>query len=135
MPAHTAPIEVYEPTLPWPAGSRRVRDSSARGGTAGVEPDAAAAAWTSASVVRADQPLARVAGLLLSISQNNSYEGRDPEIVPDALTSGFVADLLGVDIGTLAALLVDLNRRGLIEGAPNSSLRLKDVAGLERLSE
>ncbi|CAN1724546.1 Helix-turn-helix domain-containing protein [Hyphomicrobium sp. 1Nfss2.1] len=129
MPAHTAPIDVYEPTLPWPTGGRRGRDGSAR-----VEPDAAAE-WTSASVPRANQPLARVAGLLLSISQNNSYEGRDPEIVPDALTSGFVADLLGVDIGTLAALLVDLNHRGLIEGAPNSALRLKDVAGLERLSE
>jgi len=79
--------------------------------------------------------LARVASLLLSISHNNGYEGRDPETIPDALTSGFVADLLGVDIGTLAALLVDLNRRGLIEGAPNSALRLKDVAGLESLSQ
>jgi len=133
MPAHNAPTDVYEPTLPWPAGARRVHDRSVRNSAANAEPDAAVA-WTSASVARADQPLARVAALLLSISHNNGYEGREPETIPDALTSGFVADLLGVDIGTLAALLVDLNHRGLIEGTPNSALRLKDVAGLERLS-
>jgi len=90
-------------------------------------------AWGSRVAV-ADQPLARVAALLLSIAQNNSYEGRDPRHIPDALTSGFVADLLGVDIGTLTCLLVDLRRRGLVETDDKSNLYLADVAGLEKLA-
>lgn len=81
-----------------------------------------------------DEPLARVAALLVSISRNNSYEGRDPRTVPDALTSGFVADLLGVDISMLAGLLVDLRRRGLIESGAGATLRLRDIPGLERLA-
>jgi CRP/FNR family transcriptional regulator len=80
-----------------------------------------------------EDPLARVAALLISISRNNSYEGRDPGVMPDALTSGFVADLLGIDIDELAALLVDLNRRGLVENC-GSILKLKDMPALERLA-
>jgi hypothetical protein len=80
-----------------------------------------------------EDPLARVAALLISISRNNSYEGRDPGVMPDALTSGFVADLLGIDIDELAALLVDLNRRGLVENC-GSILKLKDMPALECLA-
>jgi hypothetical protein len=82
----------------------------------------------------ADEPLMRVAALLVSISRNNSYEGRDPALVPDTLTSGFVADLLGLDIDALATLLVELQRQGLIESNQAATLRLKDIAGLERLA-
>lgn len=82
-----------------------------------------------------DKPLARVAALLVSISRNNSYEGRDPRQLPDTLTSGFVADLLGIDIGSLAALLVDLRRLGLIDSDPSSALLLKDISGLEMLAD
>jgi hypothetical protein len=78
-------------------------------------------------------PLARIAALLVSISRNNGYEGRDPSVMPDALTSGFVADLIGVDIDELATLLLDLSRRGLVESGP-SNLTLKDIPGLERLA-
>jgi CRP/FNR family transcriptional regulator len=85
-------------------------------------------------IATSDNPLARVAALLVSISRNNGYEGRDPQQLPDTLTSGFVADLLGIDIGSLAALLVDLRRRGLIESDPSSALLLKDVDGLEMLA-
>ncbi len=113
-----------EPTLSWPTDSRRV-DRVSRADTS--------QSWSSENVARAEQPLARVAALLLSISQNNSYEGRDPTAVPDALTSGFVADLLGVDIATLAGLLVDLRRRGLVECDTGATLRLKDLGGLEEL--
>src|SRR4051812_4802193 len=45
-------------------------------------------------------PLERVAALLIAIAKNNSHEGRDPLAIPDALASGFVADLLGVPIAT-----------------------------------
>lgn len=105
-----------EPTLSWPMEVRRGAYSPSRSG-----------------VPAAESPLARGAALLLSISQNNTYEGRDPATVPDALSSGFVADLLGVDIGTLAALLVDLRGRGLVECGADSTLRLKDIDGLQEL--
>lgn len=114
-----------EPTLSWPSDSHR---TSARQRPVEVGKPG----WSSRNVEPAAQPLARVAALLVSIAQTNTYEGRDPTVVPDALTSGFVADLLGVEIGTLAALLVDLRRRGLIDNDP-AGLRLKDIEGLERL--
>jgi hypothetical protein len=110
-----------EPTLSWPTEGRRRAERPVHAG------------WSSRDVAVAEQPLARVAALLLSIAQNNSYEGRDPGYVPDALSSGFVADLLGVDVATLAALLVDLKQRGLVEAGPGSALQLKDIAGLEQL--
>lgn len=82
----------------------------------------------------ADPPLSNVAALLIAIAQNNSCEGRDPKAMPEGLTSGFVADLLGVDIAMLAALLHDLRRRGLIDCAASSAtIRLKDVDALRRL--
>ena len=97
--------------------------------------DALTARRRSLEIAAADKPLSRVAALLVSISRNNGYEGRDPHVVPDTLTSGFVADLLGMNIASLAALLVDLRRRGLIDSDPSSALRLKDLAGLETLAD
>lgn len=80
-------------------------------------------------------PLQRVAAFLVAISHNNSYEGRDPRVIPDSLASGFVADLLGLGLTSLAATLVELKARGLIVAAPQSGLRLMDLAGLESLAE
>ena len=86
--------------------------------------DALTARRRSLEIAAADKPLSRVAALLVSISRNNGYDGRDPHVMPDTLTSGFVADLLGLDIASLAALLVDSRRRGLIDSDPSSALRL-----------
>ena len=97
--------------------------------------DALTARRRSLEIAATDKPLARVAALLVSISRNNGYEGRDPRVMPDTLTSGFVADLLGIDIASLAALLIDLRRRGLIDSEPSSAPRLKDLAGLETLAD
>ena len=97
--------------------------------------DALSARRRSLEIGARDNPLSRVAALLVSISRNNGYEGRDPKSMPDTLTSGFVADLLGLDIGSLAALLVDLRRRGLIDSDPTPTLRLKDLKGLEALAD
>lgn len=100
-----------------------------------VVDDALTARRRSLEITAAGKPLSRVAALLVSISRNNTYEGRDPGLVPDTLTSGFVADLLGIDIASLAALLVELRRRGLIDNGPSSALCLKDIAGLEMLAD
>lgn len=78
------------------------------------------------------KPLARVASLLLAISRNNSCEGRDPNLVPDALTSGFIADLLGVSVARLADLLVELASHGLVQASP-AGLRLLNIGALESL--
>jgi hypothetical protein len=78
--------------------------------------------------------LERVAALLLAISKNNSHERRDPLAIPDSLTCGFLADLLGVPIATLASLLRTLGERGLVGAGSNSGLRLKDLPGLEKLA-
>ena len=114
-----------EPILPWP-NSRRVVGRT-------PPPLPSEAGWSSHTVRRPEEPLAKVAALLIAISQNNTYEGRDPSQVPDALSSGFVADLLGVDVETLASLLIDLRRRGLIEPGDDHTLRLKDLDGLHQL--
>jgi hypothetical protein len=83
----------------------------------------------------ARRPIERLASLLLAISRNNSYEGRDPNSIPDALTSGFVGDLLGVSVALLADLLVELASHGLVEASPAHGLRLVDIGGLEKLAD
>ena len=79
-------------------------------------------------------PMARVAALLLSIAETNRYEGRDPLTVPRSLSSGFVADLLGMSVDGLAHVLMEMELRGLIEPGGSSTLRLKDVAALSELA-
>ena len=81
------------------------------------------------------KPLERVAALLVAISRNNTYEGRDPRTIPDALTAGFVAQLLGIDVGTLADLLVSLEYQGLVASTASAGLKLTNLAGLERLAD
>jgi len=79
--------------------------------------------------------LQRVAALLSAISRNNCHEGRDPVLIPDCLTSGFVADLLGLRVSDLADVLVELEHRGLVTQAQGSALRLRNLPALERLIE
>ena len=76
----------------------------------------------------------RVAALLSSISHNNCYEGRDPAVIPDCFSSGFVADLLGLSVDDLADALVELKRLGLVQ-EQGSAIRLTDLRALEKLIE
>ena len=76
----------------------------------------------------------RLAALLSAISHNNRYEGRDPAVIPDCFSSGFVADLLGLRLDDLCDALVELKRRSLVQ-AEGSALRLTDLPALERLVE
>ena len=80
-------------------------------------------------------PLQRIASLLIAISRNNSYEGRDPHAIPDTLTSGFVAQLLGIEVPALAHLLATLEHQGMVARAPNAGLRLTNLVSLERLAD
>lgn len=75
----------------------------------------------------------QLAALLISISRNNHYEGRDPAAIPDDLASGFVAELLAVDMGILTDALIALQQRGLVK-AEGHGLRLTNINALERLA-
>ncbi len=80
-----------------------------------------------------ERTINQLAALLIGISRNNQYEGRDPTCIPDNLASGFVAELLGVKIGRLAGALIALQQRGLVK-AEGHGLRLTNVIALERLA-
>lgn len=79
-------------------------------------------------------PLGRLAALLTAISRNNLLEGRDPLLVSDALDSGTVADLLGIDVDTLTSLLLTLEARSLVLPT-GGALAILDLEGLEALAD
>jgi CRP/FNR family transcriptional regulator, anaerobic regulatory protein len=79
-------------------------------------------------------PLQQVAALFVTLSRNNTYEGRDPAVLTDSLTCGVVAGYLRMTVDQLAALLTELESRGLVEGTDNG-LRLKDLLALEALAD
>jgi CRP/FNR family transcriptional regulator, anaerobic regulatory protein len=88
------------------------------------------------SCVRFSQqnPLGRIAAFLLTLSRENEQEGRDPTILMQPLNCGVVADFLALSIDRLASLLIQLERRGMIEPYPPQGLRLTDVTALEGLA-
>ncbi len=117
-------------------GSLRTRGREVPGARAAADPANRAFEARRRAVVSAGDraPLERVAAFLISISRNNRHEGRDPTAIPDLLTCGFVAELLGFPIDTLAAILKTLQDRGLVAADPNCGLRLADLDGLEGLA-
>ena len=89
----------------------------------------------SAVCSRSQKPIERVAAFLVAVSRNNSYEGRDPNAVPDFLSSGFVADLLGFSIDLLADVLRRLASLGAVQPSKEAGLLITDLAALERLAD
>ena len=112
-----------------PQGSDLSPSFWARGETRRVDPTVARRRSLAAT-----ESHVRVAALLSSISHNNRYEGRDPAVISDCLSSGFVADLLGLRVDDLADALVDLKHRGLVQ-EQGSAVRLTDLPALEKLIE
>jgi hypothetical protein len=100
-----------------PQGSDLSQSFRARGETRSVDP-----AEERRRSLAATESHVRVAALLSAISRNNRYEGRDPAIIPDCFSSGFVADLLGLSVSHLADALVELKRRGLVREPPSGCL-------------
>jgi CRP/FNR family transcriptional regulator, anaerobic regulatory protein len=80
-------------------------------------------------------PIESLAAFLVSISRQNVHEGRDKTVVYDCFTCGAVAYLLGFDVDTLAAALLDLKRQGLIEEGANGQLHLLSLERLEQLAD
>ena len=79
-------------------------------------------------------PLARLAAFLLTLSRENEQEGRDPTLLAQPLECGVVADFLALSIERLGSLLVELERRDLVKPHVPHGLRLTNVAGLEGLA-
>jgi CRP/FNR family transcriptional regulator, anaerobic regulatory protein len=79
-------------------------------------------------------PLERLAAFLVSLSRLNAHEGRDPSTVGEFCPSGLAADYLGLSVEALTALLVELERRELIEACPSAGVRLRDIGALEKLA-
>ena len=71
----------------------------------------------------------------MAISRNNSYEGRDPNAVPNFLSSGFVADFLGLSIDLLADVLRRLANLGLVQPSKVAGLLITDLGALEHNSQ
>jgi CRP/FNR family transcriptional regulator len=79
-------------------------------------------------------PLKQVASLLLAISANNQYEGRDPTIIPESLTAGFVAELLGLSVDKLAAQLATMANNGIVAWDGEGVLKIADFTALKRIA-
>ena len=78
-------------------------------------------------------PLERLAAFLVSLSRTNAHEGRDPTIIGESCPSVFAAGYLGLSIEDLTTLLLELERRELIE-AYSGGVRLRDIDELEKLA-
>jgi CRP-like cAMP-binding protein len=119
--------EVPQPALP------RIAFRAGAAARAVARSDETAGRWSLAASSRSTAQ--RLAALLTSISRNNSYEGRDPQLIPDSLASGFVADLLGVEVSDLAESLVELEHQGFVTQAQSGGLRLVNLRALESLAD
>jgi CRP/FNR family transcriptional regulator len=79
-------------------------------------------------------PTARVANFLLAMSSLNAPEGRDPALITDDITAGFVADQLDMSIDKLGTALVSLKKKGAVKETP-AGLRIVDLPALQRLAD
>lgn len=77
----------------------------------------------------------KLASFLVAVSSVNRSACGDPFVVTDGLTSGVLADYLGLSIEDLSAALVHLHRLGFVSPARAGGLRLLDVAGLEACAD
>jgi CRP/FNR family transcriptional regulator len=78
-------------------------------------------------------PIQRVANFLLAIVRINVSEGREPLLVADDVSSGYVAEQLQMTIDALAKALLSLRCSGLVE-VSDRGLRIVDVAALDALA-
>jgi CRP/FNR family transcriptional regulator, anaerobic regulatory protein len=75
-------------------------------------------------------PMQRLANFLLAIASVSVGEGREPVVVADDVSSGYVAEQLQMSIDTVATVLLSLQRSGIVE-VSDSRLRILDIAALE----
>ncbi|MFA6139803.1 MAG: Crp/Fnr family transcriptional regulator [Hyphomicrobium sp.] len=79
-------------------------------------------------------PIERVAALLVTSARTNVQQGRPAELIKDSWKCGVIADLLQLTLDDLTAILVDLQRRGLIAAA-GEDLLLVDIPALDAMAD
>ena len=79
-------------------------------------------------------PVECVATFLIALSTQNTYEGRDQQVITDSLDGTVVTGLLGIDKNTLGCTLAELEAMDLVERYPPESLRIKNIEALRRVA-
>jgi CRP/FNR family transcriptional regulator len=80
------------------------------------------------------KPVERVASFLTALSHISSEEGRDPTLVTDELSSGFVAEHLNMTVEALAGALRELERRGMVRPTA-AGLQIANIDALEKFTQ
>lgn len=75
----------------------------------------------------------RVANFLLALSNLSAMEGRDPALISDDITAGFVAEKLNMSIDNLGAALLRLKSEGAVKET-SSGLRIVDTKTLQKVA-
>ena len=79
-------------------------------------------------------PVERLASYLVAISNLNVPEGGELILIPNEISSGFVADRLQMSVDTLSLALVSLEKSGLV-AATQAGLRITNIAALETFAD
>ena len=82
-----------------------------------------------------NNPTVRLAAFLVAIVHLNPDQGSGGLVISEKTDSLFVADLLGFSIDELATHLLQFQSQGLVMPLPNGSLRITNLAALERLAD
>lgn len=77
---------------------------------------------------------ARLANFLLAVSSMNGPEGRDPDLISDEITAGFVAEKLDMSIEKLGAALLHLKKEGAVRET-SAGLRIVDPLTLQKMAD
>ena len=80
------------------------------------------------------KPVVRLASFLTALSHISASEGRDPSLVTDEVSSGFVAEQLAMSVDGLARALRELESRGIVQPTPQG-LRIADIDALEKFAD
>jgi hypothetical protein len=80
-------------------------------------------------------PEVRLAAFLVALVHLNPDQGTGSLVISEKTDSFFVADLLGLKLDELARHMLQFQSQGLVKSMPNGSLRITNLAALERLAD
>lgn len=80
-------------------------------------------------------PEVRLAAFLVALVHLNPDQGTGSLVISEKTDSYFVADLLGLKLDELAQYMLRFQSQGLVKSMPNGSLRITNLAALERLAD
>lgn len=80
------------------------------------------------------KPDVRLASYLSVLARMNDREGRGPTFISDTNCTPYIAELLEVDVSTLAKALANLHKHGLVSPV-EGGINVVDVAALERFAD